>query len=95
MGNDTIFSAGKTLIQYANGDGNDYITGFGDNSKLSISGAPYSIERTGDDNFDDVIITVGDGKITIEGAEWMMSSLNIIGTLEGGEIPHPLKIRHI
>ena len=85
LGNDTIYAADNTLIQYKNGDGNDYITGFGDNTKISISGAPYSIERTGPDNFDDVIVTVGEGKITLEGVAYR-NFFNIIGTLEGGGI---------
>ena len=79
-GNDTIsFSSTASLnvIQYANGDGNDLINGFNATSTLSISGSKYSSETGGDD----IIITVGDGSITLRGAA-SLSAIHIDGEEE-------------
>ena len=51
----------NVLVTYASGDGNDTITGFNATSTLSIGGAPYESQISGDD----VIVTVGNGKITV------------------------------
>ena len=78
-GDDTInLLYGTTnLIQYASGDGNDIIQGFKLADTLSISGGSYSSAKSGND----VILTVGDGKISLTGAA-SLSMLNIIGTYE-------------
>ena len=75
-GNDSIKNTGKNvLFNYSNGDGNDIITGFNATSSLSISGGEYSTIKS-DKN---IIVTVGDGKITLVGAA-SFKNLNIIGT---------------
>ena len=76
-GDDTInLLYGTTnLIQYASSDGNDIIQGFKLADTLSISGGSYSSVK----NDNDVILTVGDGKISLVGAA-SLSTLNIIGT---------------
>ena len=74
-GDDTIYGSG--FFKYENGDGNDYIEGFNENSTLSITGANYSMRKRNDN----IIITVGEDKITLAGAAWL-SEPNIIGTLE-------------
>ncbi len=74
-GNDTISlssSASNNLIKYIPGDGNDVITGFKANSTLSIAGGDYTSEKSGND----VIITAGNGKITLTGAA-SLSKINI------------------
>lgn len=64
-GNDTIKNNGKNvLFSYTAGDGNDKIIGFRADSTLSISGISYSTKKS----YEDIIITVGKGKITIVGA---------------------------
>ncbi|MBQ3433502.1 MAG: hypothetical protein IJG24_00480, partial [Selenomonadaceae bacterium] len=61
------------LITYTKGDGNDYVQGFNDTSTLSISGT-YSSTKSGSD----IIVTVGEGTITLEGAA-SLSAVNIDG----------------
>lgn len=75
-GNDTIINkyGENVLFQYANGDGNDYIEGFNETSTLSIGGGSYSTIKSGDD----LIITVGEGKISLMGAA-NLDTLNIQG----------------
>lgn len=65
------------LFKYANGDGNDIIEGFNLTSTLSISGSKYSTIKSDDD----IIVTVGEGKITLEGAA-ILSTINIDGEEE-------------
>ena len=77
-GNDSIIfteDALENLIKYSSGDGNDFITGFNDTSTLQITGGTYSKQT---DGFD-VIVTVGDGRITLKGAA-TLSAVNIFGT---------------
>jgi len=74
-GDDYIFTYYKgenVLFTYASGDGNDTITGFNETSTLSIAGSSYSKETVGED----IIVTVGDGKITLVGAA-SLDTLNI------------------
>ena len=84
-GNDRIdlgSLADENVIIYNEGDGNDLIEGFDDNSTLSISGSTYYKQRSGSD----IIITVGKGKITLQGAA-DRETLNIAGEeLVGEEI---------
>ena len=76
-GYDSIDSWGNNvLFKYAEGDGNDTIYGFRADSTLSIGGAEYSSSTSGND----LILTVGDGKISLVGAA-TLSTVNIIGTL--------------
>ncbi|MBD3879625.1 MAG: hypothetical protein SR1Q5_08075, partial [Quinella sp. 1Q5] len=76
-GNDLISlqtSAKNNLIEYSSGDGNDTIYSFKKNSTLSISGGTYSTIKS-DDN---IIVTVGDGKISLIGAA-SLSAVHIDG----------------
>ena len=71
--NDYIsLASAKALVEYASGDGNDFIAGFNANSTLNITDASYSSVKRGDN----VILTVGSGKITLEGAA-SLDNLNI------------------
>ncbi|MBO4780638.1 MAG: calcium-binding protein, partial [Selenomonadaceae bacterium] len=74
-GGDDVISLGSAsaLVEYNSNDGNDLIQGFNKNSTLSISGAKYSSKKSGDD----LIVTVGEDKLTLEGAADL--SANIIG----------------
>ena len=77
-GNDTLsYSGSNVLIKYAPGDGNDSIEGFNENSILQIGDgtATFSRETSGDD----VIITVGNNKITLLGSAGF-DNLEINGT---------------
>lgn len=64
------------MFTYAEGDGNDIISGFNATSTLQIGDGTgtYSTEKNGDD----IIVTVGDGKITLQGAV-NLSTVNISG----------------
>ena len=73
VGNDTIKNCGKNVcFEYASGDGNDLIEGFNTTSTLNISGT-YSSTKGGSD----VVVTVGNGKITLQGAA-SLSKVNIV-----------------
>ena len=81
-GNDLISLdsyAKNNLIQYKSGDGNDIIYGFNETSVLSIAGSISLIESSYDHsgvNFylpRDIILTVGDGKITVVNGESFMT----------------------
>jgi len=76
-GNDTLWLGGNNFIEYSAGDGNDLIYNFDATSTLSIGGDNYSSGTS--DN--DVVLTIGSGMITLEGAA-TLDVLNIIGTLE-------------
>ena len=69
--------ADNILINYTEGDGNDTIVGFNDTSRLQIGDGTgtYSIESDGDD----IIVTVGKEKITLEGA-YNLTKININDT---------------
>ena len=71
-GNDEIIlNDAKALVKYSEGDGKDLITGFNANSTLEIAG-DYYMDRNGDD----VIFTVGTGRISLSGAA-NLETLNI------------------
>ncbi|MBQ3337436.1 MAG: hypothetical protein IJG80_08545 [Selenomonadaceae bacterium] len=79
IGNDIIslrqigyLASSLNVIQYVEGDGNDSITGFNFNDTLQIAASKYSTKTSGDD----IVVTVGDGKITLAGAA-SLSSINI------------------
>ena len=80
-GNDTIYLnsySKNSKIQYANGDGNDYITGIKSSDTLQISGAKYTTTKSGDD----LIVGVGSGSITVVGGANV--AFTIDGTLDSG-----------
>ena len=64
----------NVLFKYEEGDGKDIIYGFKSDSTLSISGSSYSTTKSGDD----IIFTVGNGKISLIGAA-NLSKVNIVG----------------
>lgn len=68
----SIQSGSNILFKYRAGEGNDLIEGFNSTSTLSISGGLYSTQKSGTD----VVVTVGEGKITLVGAA-NLSKLNI------------------
>ena len=65
----------NVVFEYASGDGNDIIYGFMADSTLSIGGGSYSTKKSGDD----IIVTVGTGKISLMGAA-SLDKVNIKGT---------------
>ena len=76
-GRDTIINSGSdVLFTYTAGDGNDYIEGFDESCTLQIGDGmgTYSTQRGGDD----IIVNVGNGTITLEGAA-TLETLNIDG----------------
>ncbi|MBR1647504.1 MAG: hypothetical protein IJ685_12120 [Selenomonadaceae bacterium] len=84
-GNDSISLSGyarNNLIVYNAGDGDDTVSGFDGDDTLSISGSSYSSARSGND----VILTVGTGKISLVGAA-SLSTLNILGTYNSDTTP--------
>ena len=72
-------STADNVIQYASGDGDDTIYGFGADDTISISGSAYSSTASGDD----IILTVGDDSVFVKDSA-NLSALNIVGTLSGG-----------
>lgn len=78
-GNDTVYSSGNSVIhQYTLGDGSDVIYNWSANDTLSITGGSYTRSTVGND----VVLTVGEGKITLKSAKG--ETLNIKGTLASG-----------
>ena len=73
-GNDTLYSYMGGFFKYSDGDGNDLIRGFDSLSTLQIieENGSYSTQESGDD----LIVTVGKGKITLKGAA-SLPSVNI------------------
>ncbi len=75
-GNDTIELLGRnTLIQYKNGDGNDLIQNFDPYDTISIVSDTYSSEQVGSD----LILTIGEGSITLENVA-RLEAVNVINT---------------
>ena len=90
-GNDTICNGGyidgdgtfyqegdygkNVVFKYSSGDGKDKIYGFRADSTLQIAASSYSTKKSGDN----VIVTVGKGKISLMGA----ASLDKINILKG------------
>ena len=66
--------AGDNVIEYTQGDGNDTIYGFNDTDRLSISGAPFTAHKSGDD----IIVTVDEENITLVDAASLSSTLDIV-----------------
>ncbi|MBO4780570.1 MAG: calcium-binding protein, partial [Selenomonadaceae bacterium] len=70
---DFIFSSGSNILfKYNNGDGNDVIEGFNETSTLEIGSGSCSSTK----NSNNLIITVGNGNITLVGAA-NLSTINI------------------
>ena len=64
-GDDIInFEGDNHILQYASGDGNDIVLGFNSKDTLHITKGSYKTKVSGND----VIVTVGDGVITLKGA---------------------------
>ena len=91
-GNDSIFNSGKNvLFKYAEGEGNDTITGFNATSTLQIGDGKgsYSTQVSGLD----VIVTAGTGSITLSGAAILDTvHINDAGTTSTVETVNPLDI---
>lgn len=84
-GDDAVWNSGKNvLFKYTEGDGNDLISGFNETSTLQIAGGygTYSTQRSGSN----IIVKVGDGRITLEGAR-DLETVNIDGSYNGGSHP--------
>ena len=78
-GNDTITSYGENAVfEYTDGDGNDLIYGFDKTSTLLVRGNGHSTTKSGKN----IIVTVGDGKITLNGAA-NLSKVNIVDINSG------------
>ncbi len=78
-GNDTVYTGDNSaLYRYTSGDGNDIIFNWSANDTLQITGSTYTKKTSGNN----VILTIGSGKITLKGAKGQ--TLNIDGTLAGG-----------
>ena len=76
-GNDTVRNFGENIVfKYASDDGNDSIIGFNGTSTLQIGDGMESYSKNIDGS--DVIVTVGNGKITLIGAA-VLETLNIDG----------------
>ncbi|MBQ9478548.1 MAG: calcium-binding protein, partial [Selenomonadaceae bacterium] len=72
-GNDTVTLGAYSIFEYANGDGNDLILNYtADNAIKITEGSLKSTVNSGKN----VVLTVGDGKITIKGAKG--TALNIV-----------------
>ena len=88
-GNDAInLSANdETFIEYAAGDGNDTIYGFDETATLNIAKSEFTSAIRGDD----IILTVGANKITVDGAA-SLSNPNIVSgtyatfTIKGSKV---------
>ena len=66
-GNDRISlssGASNNVINYTAGDGDDTILGYSTNTTINISGDKYDTQYSGDD----IVYTVGNGKITLKDA---------------------------
>ncbi|MBE8955542.1 MAG: alpha/beta fold hydrolase, partial [Quinella sp. 2Q5] len=77
-GDDYIsLSGASNVIDYTSGDGSDIVAGLSSTDTVSISGSTYTTLTSGSD----VIISVGEGSITLQGAA-DLETLNIIGTYD-------------
>ncbi|MBR4641941.1 MAG: hypothetical protein IKO74_04365, partial [Selenomonadaceae bacterium] len=82
-GDDLIDNGGDYVtFLYSSGDGNDTISGFNDTSSLQIGDGTgnYSIQTNGSD----IIVTVGEGSITLKDLV-SLNNINIIGTSDTGD----------
>ena len=73
-GDDSIYNYGGASVLFTYSDGSDTISGFNETSTLQIGGGTYSTVANGDD----LIVTVGDGSILLNGAA-TFASVNIAG----------------
>ena len=75
-GNDVIYGGSSNIFVYSDGDGNDTVFNFNSDDTLQIGGGTGSYFSKTSGN--DVIVTVGTGKITLVGAT-SLSKVNIDG----------------
>ncbi len=93
-GNDTInldWSSNKAVIQYNKGDGNDFISGFNATSTLQLGDGNDSYSKSIEG--EDVIVTFGEGNITLKGAATLgrlhingVTTVNANNTLNGAAL---------
>ena len=88
-------NASSNVIEYTQGDGNDTIEGFNSTSTLKIGGGTGTYSTLVSDS--DIIVSVGDGKITLAGAASLpkvnikgVNPLLIVGTNKAENIPNDL-----
>ncbi len=75
-GNDTHHNIGTGIVYiYNNGDGNDLIRAFNADDTLLVASGTWSTKKSGSD----IIVTVGEDKITLEGAK-TLSKVNIVSS---------------
>ena len=83
-GDDTIYLNSETTLgnvfQYSVGDGNDIVYNLTIYDALEISGSSYTSTASGSD----IILNVGEGKITLAGAS-SLSAINVIGEYDNRE----------
>ena len=72
-----LSKSNETFIEYNAGDGNDLITGFDEYSTLNIAKTEFTSATT---DSGDIVITVGDEKITLEGAATLSNPHIVSGT---------------
>ena len=84
-GNDTITNNGgsNVLFQYTEGDGNDLIQGFRADSTLQIGNGSDTCATIKSGS--DIIVTVGDGRITLRGAA-SLEDVNIAGKYDSPKL---------
>lgn len=72
MGDDSItnYYGSNVVLDYVSGDGNDFITGFDEYSTLNIIKSEFTSATT---DGGDIVLTVGDDKITLEGAAILLA----------------------
>ncbi len=81
-GDDFISVKGaRNVIDYVAGDGTDVIEGFDKTSILRISGDVYTSTTSGND----VVVTVGEGLVSLVGAA-ELDKVNIIGSSQSGTV---------
>ncbi len=73
-----VEGADDVVIVYNSGDGNDVITGFTEDSTLSVGSALYSTAVSGNN----LIVSLGDGSVTLNGA----ASLDAINIESKGDV---------
>ncbi|MBQ6005187.1 MAG: hypothetical protein IJL14_02945 [Selenomonadaceae bacterium] len=91
-GNDSITSSGNNnLFVYASGDGNDVIADFSATDKIKITKGTASVSTSGDD----VIVKVGNGKMTLKNAAGQDISIinvngkeNVYSTTAAANVPY-------
>ena len=94
-GNDYISNSGdRVLFKYNSGDGNDFIVGFNETSTLQIGDGTGTYSKTTSEDGFDIIITVGNGTITLKDVAFLLKTVNIEGicTDKEKELPPGVEI---